>query len=125
MPHAFGICGKEFSTKADLVRHRDTIHGDVTGMPSGEEILDAETGQNRSADIFYDTDNSSDEATTELLPLMTVKSTATTAVIETGPFHSLTNQIAALPRYGYNIEYSKERVPEQTLMKKYGYLVLK
>ncbi|XP_019632391.1 PREDICTED: dentin sialophosphoprotein-like [Branchiostoma belcheri] len=34
-------------------------------------------------------------------------------------------EFAALPRYGYNIEYSKNWVPEQTLMKKYGYLVLK
>ncbi|XP_019635798.1 PREDICTED: ATP-dependent RNA helicase dbp-8-like [Branchiostoma belcheri] len=34
-------------------------------------------------------------------------------------------EFAAMPRYGYNIEYSKNWVPEQTLMKKYGYLVLK
>ncbi|XP_019643083.1 PREDICTED: lisH domain-containing protein C1711.05-like [Branchiostoma belcheri] len=65
MSHACDICGKEFSRKANLVRHRDTIHGDVTDMASGEEVLDAETGQNRSADIFDDTDNSSEEATTE------------------------------------------------------------
>ncbi|KAI8482712.1 hypothetical protein Bbelb_395920 [Branchiostoma belcheri] len=37
MSHACDICGKEFSRKANLVRHRDTIHGDVTDMPSGEE----------------------------------------------------------------------------------------
>ncbi|KAI8502536.1 hypothetical protein Bbelb_201240 [Branchiostoma belcheri] len=65
MPHACDICGKEFSREANLVRHRDTIHGDVTDMSSGKEILDTETGQYRSADIFDDTDNSSDEATTE------------------------------------------------------------
>ncbi|XP_019616830.1 PREDICTED: MDS1 and EVI1 complex locus protein EVI1-A-like [Branchiostoma belcheri] len=34
-------------------------------------------------------------------------------------------EFAAMPRYGYNIEYSKNWVPEQKLMTKYGYLVLK
>ncbi|KAI8490082.1 Crystallin, lambda 1 [Branchiostoma belcheri] len=34
-------------------------------------------------------------------------------------------EFAALPRYSYNIEYIKNWVSEQTLMKKYGYVVLK
>ncbi|KAI8492580.1 Crystallin, lambda 1 [Branchiostoma belcheri] len=34
-------------------------------------------------------------------------------------------EFAAMPRYGYNIEYSKNWFPEQKLMTKYGYLVLK
>ncbi|KAI8477986.1 Crystallin, lambda 1 [Branchiostoma belcheri] len=209
MSHACDICGKEFSRKANLVRHRDTIHGDVTDMPSGEEVLDAETGQNRSTDIFDDTDNSSEEATTEhdreslesseeevstvsqddvsedesVKDSWEAESTTETESDQSGSESDASSTVssnssfsdegeeygydsgdeeewtlyrdwsiplkhepgdvpqrviketkragktfylvefAAMPRYDYNIEYNKSWVPEQTLMKKYGYLV--
>ncbi|KAI8483102.1 Alpha-ketoglutarate-dependent dioxygenase alkB 2 [Branchiostoma belcheri] len=65
MPHECDVCGREFSRKANLARHRDTIHGDVAEISSGEESMDTEPGSYRSADIFDDTDDLSEEATTE------------------------------------------------------------
>ncbi|KAI8519519.1 hypothetical protein Bbelb_027760 [Branchiostoma belcheri] len=65
MPHECDVCGREFSRKANLTRHRDTIHGDVAEISSGEESMDTEPGSYRSADIFDDTDDLSEEATTE------------------------------------------------------------
>ncbi|KAI8507102.1 Alpha-ketoglutarate-dependent dioxygenase alkB 2 [Branchiostoma belcheri] len=65
MPHESDVCGREFSRKANLARHRDTIHGDVAEISSGEESMDTEPGSYRSADIFDDTDDLSEEATTE------------------------------------------------------------
>ncbi|KAI8480630.1 Alpha-ketoglutarate-dependent dioxygenase alkB 2 [Branchiostoma belcheri] len=65
MPHECDVCGREFSRKANLARHRDTIHGDVAEISSGEESMDTEPGSYRSVDIFDDTDDLSEEATTE------------------------------------------------------------
>ncbi|KAI8496780.1 hypothetical protein Bbelb_254350 [Branchiostoma belcheri] len=65
MPHECDVCGREFSRKANLARHRDTIHGDVAEISSGEESMDTEPGSYRSADIFDDIDDLSEEATTD------------------------------------------------------------
>ncbi|XP_019624773.1 PREDICTED: uncharacterized protein LOC109470298 [Branchiostoma belcheri] len=218
MHHACDVCGREFSRKANLARHRDTIHGDVAEISSGEESMDAEPDSYRSADIFDDTDDPSEEGTTEHdteslesseddevseedeseMDHQEVESATETDGDQSGSESEETDsdesgsesdassdvssstasseeeseqysfdsgdeekwtlyrdwtiplthhpgdvpqrviketkragrrfylvEFAALPRYSYEIEYSTNWVSEQTLMKKYGYVVLK
>ncbi|KAI8485285.1 Crystallin, lambda 1 [Branchiostoma belcheri] len=63
MPHACDICAREFSRKANLVRHRKGVHGVESEKVAGEEHRDPETDPERPRDIFDDM--SSNETTDE------------------------------------------------------------